>query len=309
MFKIRTDLAVELREEAAKRGDLGDGIIFSEEEDGGVRISVIDVTTPEGARQTGREQGHYVTLEFGRLWLRGHDEFKHAVEVVSAQLSSLIGESHGGALVCGLGNDAITADALGPKVVSNLIVTRHLKYQAPAIYQSLGMAEVSAVTPGVLGRTGIESAALIGAVAAEVKPAVVIAVDSLASRRLSRLATTLQLSDTGICPGSGVGNHRSAIDRDLVGAKVIGIGVPMVVDAATLAYDVLGTVAEDGGFEPDERISHQTITSLLDREGSNFFVTPKESDIIVAEMARLVGYSINRAFYPDVGFDEMVRLI
>ena len=142
----------------------------------------------------------------------------------------------------------------------------------------------------------------------EINPSLVIIIDALASRKVSRLATTVQLSNTGISPGSGVGNHRQAIDSKLLGTKVISIGVPTVVDAATLSYDVLEEAYKYLDIKPDNRITLDILNASLEEIGGNFFVTPKESDVIINEVSKVIGYGINHAFYEDISFEEMSRI-
>ena len=322
MFKVRTDLALETREAAVSKGMLDDGILFSEERFGDISCSTIEVITPQAKEQTGREIGAYVTVEFGRLWMKDHETFKRTVDIVAGKIRQLCGESGGfsnegareprpeySVLVAGLGNSSITADSLGPRALSNIIVTRHLKEQAPELYEDLSMTQLSAVAPGVLGQTGIESAAIIESISMKIKPSLVIVIDALASRKIARLATTVQLSNTGISPGSGVGNHRAAINSQLLGTKVISIGVPTVVDAATLAFDVLEETCEKNAVEMDENLTHAVLKNTLDSMDSNFFVTPKESDIVIGELSKLIGFAINRAFYDDISFEEMTRMV
>ena len=228
MFKVRTDLALETREEVAEKGIEDDGILFNEEIIDGFICSQIDVTNEKAKQNTGRSIGSYVTIEFGKIWLKTHEEFIKTVEIIAKKIKDLSKFEPDSILVAGLGNMYITADSIGPKSLSNVLITRHIKNQMPEMYSDLGMADISGIAPGVLGQTGMESADIIKAVAEQTKPSMVILIDALASRKLSRLATTVQISNTGISPGSGVGNYRHAINQDFLGVKVISIGVPTV---------------------------------------------------------------------------------
>jgi len=173
----------------------------------------------------------------------------------------------------------------------------------------MGLIEMSGISPGVLGQTGMETAEIILSITEEINPSLVIIIDALASRKISRLATTVQLSNAGVSPGSGVGNHRQAIDEKLLGTKVMSIGVPTVVDAATLSYDVLENAYEYLDIKPDDRLTRDILKSTLDEMGGNFFVTPKESDIIISEVSKVIGYAVNRAFYDDISIEEMSRIV
>jgi len=211
-------------------------------------------------------------------------------------------------LIAGLGNNFITADSIGPKALSKVLITRHLKQHLGGL-DNFGLIEMSGIAPGVLGQTGMETAEIIFSVAEKIKPSLVILIDALASRKISRLATTIQLSNTGIAPGSGVGNHRRAIDSELLGAPVVSIGVPTVVDAATLSYDVLEEAYNRAGIEKSDKLTREVLNVALEESGGNFFVTPKESDLIISEVSKVIGYAINRCFYNEISFEEMSRIV
>ena len=231
MSNIRTDLAVETREEIAKKGEIGDGVLFSEETFDGILCSEIEITNKTGEQITGRSMGRYITIEFGKIWLKEYSEFMLAVDLIAQKIKMLAGSESENQkiLIAGLGNNYITADSIGPKALQKVLITRHLKQQLPGLYENLHLTEMSGIAPGVLGQTGMETAEIILSVTEEINPSLVIIIDALASRKVSRLATTIQISNTGISPGSGVGNHRRAIDSKLLGTKVISIGVPTVI--------------------------------------------------------------------------------
>ena len=225
--------------------------------------------------------------------------FAALVALLAGQLRRLFPSGFSGsALVVGLGNYDITADSIGPKAVEKVVVTRHLRTLNPQLYKSAGFGDLCAFAPGVLGQTGMESAEIVHSIVEAVRPALIVAIDALASRRLARLATTVQLCDTGIYPGAGVSNRRSELSKETLGVPVISIGVPTVVDAATLAYDLLGKDADE-----------QAAAALLAGDGKDMFVTLKESDVITKQTARLLGFAINRAFHGDMSVEEMEELL
>jgi spore protease len=195
-------------------------------------------------------------------------------------------------LVVGLGNREITSDAIGPKTADKLTVTRHIKYADEDVWNELDMCEVSALSPGVLGQTGIETVELVRGAVENVRPQLVLAVDALAARSSSRLAATVQLCDSGIAPGSGVGNERGAICLETVGAPVVALGVPTVVDSSTLVYDAL---AQAGIEQVDERLRE-----ILEN-GRRFYVSPKEADVIAERTAAIIAHAINRALVGVAG--------
>jgi spore protease len=309
-------LAIETREEIAEKGEL-DGVLFNEETVDGFLCSEVNISNERAEKLTGRKKGRYLTVETGRIWLKEYAEFTKAADLVAAkikELSDFEPDKNNGkisVLIAGLGNNSITADSIGPKALSKVLITRHLKDQIPGLYDNFGLIEMSGIAPGVLGQTGMETAEIILSVAEKIKPSLVILIDALASRKISRLATTIQIADTGIAPGSGVGNHRRAIDSDLLGAPVLSIGVPTVVDALTLSYDVLEAAYEKAEIKPveNERLTREILNAALEESGGNFFVTLKESDIIISELSKLIGYAINRCFYDEITFEEMSRII
>lgn len=299
------DLALEMRESMVSEGDPCDGILFAEEERDGIYLTTIDITDEGAAKKAERSIGRYVTIDFGKIWLRDYDFFVNTVELIAEKISMLSNfRKDGTVLIAGLGNSYITPDSLGPEVLSRVIITRHLKDQIPDLYDEFG-ADLAGIAPGVLGQTGIESAEIILSLAERLKPNLIIAIDALASQRISRLATTIQLSDTGISPGSGVGNRRAPLTKEFLGTEVISIGVPTVVDAATLSFDVLSEAFEEKNIP----LTREVLAETLNRGDGNFFVTPKENDIIISELAKVIGYAINRAFFPSITFNEMARLV
>lgn len=299
MLIKRTDLALEIHEINTEQGK-DDGIILREETDGGLKITFAEIKEGKGEALSKKKAGIYITADVGKVWLDSREDFNNKAKKLSELLSSLLPKtSEENVLVVGLGNENITADALGPQTVSKLLVTRHIKLLNPELAASLGFGNLSAFSPGVLGQTGIESASLIKAVVTALKPACVIAIDALAARRLERLATTVQLSDTGIAPGSGVENRRTEISKETLEIPVISVGIPTVVDAATLTCDLIekcgGTLCQN----------EAVIENELRKQGGGLFITPKESDSVIKESSKLLATAINIALHKGLSQEDL----
>ena len=298
MYEIRTDLALEAHEINAQAGR-EDGIRTEEETIDGFSITTVHVGEGEGERLAKKKAGTYINVDVGKSWLLASEGFAALVALLAGQLRKLFpADFSGTALVVGLGNYDITADSIGPKAVEKVVVTRHLRTLNPQLYESAGFGDLCAFAPGVLGQTGMESAEIVRSIVEAVRPSLIVAIDALASRRLARLATTVQLCDTGIYPGAGVSNRRSELSAETLGVPVISIGVPTVVDAATLAYDLLGENADE-----------KTAAALLAGDGKDMFITLKESDVITKQTARLLGFAINRAVHGELSVEEMEELL
>ena len=287
----RSDLACE---SFSSREDLPLGATQSSERVSGFGILRLRISSDEASAALGKPCGSYVTVESGRLGSISEDDAERLAHLLAGELrgiaSRLTGrtpDSEFGVFVAGLGNAELTADAIGPKTVSLLTATRHLREHEGGLYRRLGCSALSALAPGVLGQTGIETLELLRGAVRFVRPDVVVVVDALAARSCERLAATVQISDIGISPGSGVGNHRSAITRESLGVPVISLGVPTVVNSSTLVYDAL---TEAGIEELDD-----SLRRVLEN-GRSFFVSPKESDVITHEVARLLSRAIALAF-------------
>lgn len=300
MLKRRTDLAVEatqlLQEQAGETTQLR-GVQARDSVREGYKVTTVRILDESGAQALGKPVGTYITVELDGLLRREEDAFPRAARALAAELRGLLDLKEGDAvLVAGLGNRAITPDGIGPKAADYTLVTRHLVEQVPEQFGAF--RPVSALAAGVLGTTGMESGELISAVVEKTRPACVLAVDALASRSLRRVGRTVQLSDTGIVPGSGVGNHRMALNRETLGVPVIAIGVPTVVDAATLACDLL---SEAGREDLDP--------AALSGAGENLIVTPREVDTQVGDLAKVIGYGIDLALQSGLDVADIDLLL
>lgn len=295
---IRTDLAEELRTQAMSlhakqaKGKL-DGILYNERKEDFIRISTIEITDEHGEKALGKPKGKYVTLSFPTAAHLAYTDFLKLCDAVSIELRAFCWDfSH--TLVCGVGNRDLSSDALGVIASDHVLVTHHLREMDGMPVGMGGFGDVSAFAPGPTSKTGLETASIVHSVVEKVHPDAVIVIDALAAREADRLARTIQISDTGIAPGSGVGNIRSALNRETLGIPVIAIGVPTVVDTATLLRDALD------GFSPNEEI----IDTL-----SGLFVAPKDIDIISENMGRVIGYAINRTLHGDFPYEEMAMMV
>lgn len=300
MLQRRTDLAVEAREiwnESAEKQTRLSGVEARDYDRAGCPVTHVRILDDEGARALGKPVGAYVTVEVSSLSHGQPDVFAHTVQALAEELRPLLGLKPGDkALVAGLGNRDITPDAVGPLAMEHIMVTRHLVEKLPDMFGH--MRPVAAMTPGVLGSTGIESADIIRGVIDKARPDVLVMVDALASRKLSRVCNTVQLADTGIVPGSGVGNARAALNRETLGLPVIAVGVPTVVDAATLCVDML---EEAGAAAVDPE--------ALAPYGGGMIVTPKEIDEYVKDIAKVVGYAINLAMHDGFSVSDVTDFL
>lgn len=292
--RVRTDLAMEkeqlFRDSAQVEGEIP-GISSCVREEMGFTVHSLQVLDSRGEKALGKGLGRYVTIELGALLRREETAFGRACSVLAGQLRSLIPlPVSSSVMVIGLGNRDITPDAIGPIAVENIMVTRHLRSALPRHFGSF--RSVCSLCSGVLGTTGIESRDFIAAMCQKLRPDAIIAVDALASRSASRLCRTVQLSDTGITPGAGVGNPRQVLSRESLGVPVIAVGVPTVVDAATLCADMLS----EAGLEADE-------AALPHAEG--LFVTPRDIDRCVRDTAKLIGYGINLALHDGISIEDV----
>lgn len=297
MAQRRTDLALEahqLWQEGAGEGAALPGVRAESRRREGFEVDAVTVSTQDAAQTLGKPQGVYITIELTGLLRREEGAFPRAVTAVAGELRPLLPET-GPALVVGLGNRAVTPDLVGPLTVDHLLVTRHLVAQIPEHFGHL--RPVAAAAPGVLASTGMESSLVAGALCRQLAPACVIVVDALASRSLDRLCRTVQLSDTGVVPGSGVGNHRNPLNRETLGVPVLTVGVPTVVDGATLALDLLERGGKTGAGRGDLP------------GGDDFFVTPREVDSRVADLGKVLGYGVSIALNPSLTVEDLTMLL
>lgn len=287
---FRTDLAVEAIENHKSAAALphvrqSDRILE------GFAIHEVRILSEDAAREIGKPQGRYLTLELDALIRREEDAFPRACKALSTLLRELLPHPNDGpVLIAGLGNRMITPDAIGPQTADHVIATRHLVAQSPAIFAD--WRPVSALAPGVLGQTGVETGEVICGVLDRVRPAAVIAVDALAAGRLSRLLRTVQLADTGITPGAGVGNARAALNKETLGVPVIAVGVPTVVDGATLAHEISSQLG-------------QPACEALDDLSQPVMITTRDIDREVADISRMIGYAVNMALHPHLSVADI----
>lgn len=282
----RTDLAYE----TVASHEENDGILFSEMSYGRFTVSSMSIISEEAEKKTGKPRGSYHTIFAGHTQNLADDEREVLKDLIASLLSEASGiniSNDSTILIAGLGNRCLTADAVGPLVVDKVTVTRELKYGNSELFRKLGCACISAIAPGTAAQTGIEAADIISGAVNTVSPDVVIVVDALAARSCSRLATTLQISDTGIAPGSGIGNTRTPITKETIGVPVISLGIPTVVDSSSLVYDLL----ESSG------IAHQNVDPEFSRVLNNshsFYVSPKDIDVTVEDVSSLIAAAIDR---------------
>ena len=289
-------------------GDLP-GVSISEWETGGVTLTEVKIETEEGARLLGKPMGLYMTMECQGVRRREVEARKAISALLGEELARLLPPEDGApVLVAGLGNRTVTPDSLGPLTVDHTLVTRHLYAERPDLTVK-GMTPVCAVAPGVLGVTGVETGEMIRAVAQAVKPRAVVAVDSLAARAVSRVAGTVQLTDAGIRPGSGVGNHRAALTAQTLGVPVLALGVPMVIYAATIARDAFDSPSRDDSGPEREKALDAMTQELLSGALGEMIVTPREVDDLVSDAAVMLAGGINRALHPGLSEQDILTMM
>jgi len=311
---FRTDLANEARQfvQTRRKSEIpGIGVeeYCSEE----CRVTRVTVETPEAGREIGKPPGRYITIEAPGLLKRSRPVQEEVAEVFAREFASLVdlGENDE-VFVAGLGNWEATPDSLGPRVVGQLLITRHLRGHVPPELSD-GLRSVAAVAPGVMGLTGIETGETILAITHRIKPDLVVCIDALAARSAERILTTIQLADTGIHPGSGVGNRRVAIDRENLGIPVVAVGVPTVVHASTIAYETIELLVDQFRNqtqfyeivrEMDEEDKRGLINEVLAPSIGDLMVTPKEIDVLILEMSKVLAGALNAALHPKIDLDR-----
>lgn len=310
-FQIRTDLALEARESYEDNDVRIRGVKVSQEVDERREIytTTVIIETENGAKAMGKPVGTYITIEAPNMSTPDEDYHREISRELAKHLQKIIDDKESPVLVVGLGNREVTPDALGPDVVNNLHITRHMIREYGNISEDLQKTrQISAIVPGVMGQTGMETLEIIKGVVEETRPSVVIAIDALAARSTKRLNRTIQITDTGINPGSGVGNHRNAINRETLGIPVIAVGVPTVVDAATIVNDTMEELVAEmdrsdhmqrlGGTlgTLDQAEKHQMIRELISPHLNTMFVTPKDIDETVKYLSYTISEGLNMAF-------------
>ncbi len=280
-MSIRTDLALEMTDTAESAGGIKRTIRGE-----AFKITEILLENDECGKSIGKQKGRYITLETQALSTL-NDKYKEMVQEFAEELHTFI-DGKNSVLVVGLGNDDITPDALGPCTASRVMATRHLKKEMPDDEFMCGLRDVSVLVSGVLGTTGIESAEIVKAVVERTNPDMLIVIDALACSDLSRLGNTIQISDAGIAPGSGVENKRKELSQNTLGIPVIAIGVPTIVDVHTVVESITGD-------EPDANMP-------------NMMVTPKNIDSLINHASRLMATGMNLALQPSLDFDEAAEM-
>ena len=309
LSQIRTDLAIESAEVFSNRGGELSGITIDEfyNKEADVKVTKVCITNEEGKNKMGKPIGNYITLETPHLTEDDDDYHKEITEQLMAELKELVPDiKEKRVLVVGVGNRDITPDSLGPMVVDNLYITRHLiKEYGQNSELTKGMGIISAIAPGVMAQTGMEGREIIKGVIEETRPEMAIIIDALAARSINRLNTTIQLTDTGINPGSGVGNHRNALNKESLGIDVIAIGIPTVIDAPTIVNDTMNSllaVLEENSLykealeatkDFDNQEKYLLMRELMEPLMTNMFVTPKDVDQSIRKISYTVSEAIN----------------
>lgn len=293
-MEIRTDLAMERLDLKQDERIFPEGVRLRRENRFGQEATVVEITGKKGEKTLGRPKGTYVTVEIENVLRRDKNSFHSAAGCIAGYLQDMLKlDGRLPVLVAGLGNRDITPDTVGPLTADHILVTRHMVRQRPKDYAFF--RPVSAIVPGVLGTTGLESAETVRALVERAEAAAVIAVDAIAARDTGRLCSTVQISDTGICPGSGVGNHRNALDESTLGVPVIALGVPTVTDAGTLAADMM----EQAGVRLSEGAGPLS---------GGMIVTCSDIDRRVREISRVLAFAINSALQPGLSPEDITDL-
>ena len=311
MISIRTDLALEATEICEEQSTALDGVVVDTKELEDCTVTTVEIINETGSKIMNKEIGKYITLESDLMKFDDDDSREKVINYLKDELIDIYGTDQSKrTLVIGLGNWNITSDALGPRAVSKTLVTRHIFKNYNKDYDD-DFSEVAALSPGVMGITGIETVEIVKSIVDKIKPDRVVAIDALASRKMDRVNATIQISTGGIAPGGGVGNKRKALDKSYLGVDVIAIGVPTVVDAATLTIDVLDLAIdnlmevseESSGFytmlkKLKEEEKYQLTKDSLDPYDKNLIVTPKDIDETIENLAIIISEGLNRSLHP-----------
>lgn len=294
----RTDLALEVRESFAEDNVEIQGVILDEDYDKSkdIRVTTVTIKDERGAKAMGKPIGTYITIEASRLGDVDENYHEPIKKEIAKYIRQLAGDvSKKDILIAGLGNREVTPDALGPQVVDNLFVTRHLIKEFGQEFQKRhNLSSVSAISPGVMAQTGMETSEILRGIIKETNPKLVIVIDALAARNVGRVNKTVQLTDTGISPGSGVGNNRKALNKESLGVDVLALGVPTVVQAETIVSDTMEHFLNKQGFKENE--INQFVNELRGETINNMFVTPKNIDEAIKQISYTISEALNECF-------------
>lgn len=297
---IRTDLALEMHEFLSQKNSHSSaqshiqGVDVFIDKQSLFTVTHVKITSKEGESAIGKPIGNYITIELNDTYNKNSDVYKKILVTLSSEISNLIHiRQNDPVLVIGLGNKDITPDSLGPAVISKLMITRHII----PLMENQNIRPVCAVATGVLGTTGIETLEIVKGIVEKVNPSLVIVIDALAARSISRIGTTIQLSDTGICPGSGVGNNRKELSKHTLHVPVISIGIPTVIDKNTMISDMLYNILNQ--TSPEYHQCLQNILSTLS-SSNNMIVTPKEIDSLIQSSSEIIADSLNDALLSSI---------
>ncbi|NLK93972.1 MAG: GPR endopeptidase [Clostridiales bacterium] len=323
MENIRTDLAVEARQiyKDYHKKDV-DGVKVEEIFENDTKITKVDIIDEEGSKKMGKPKGTYITIDIPEFTIYDGDLMDKVSKIFGKVLKELINiNEEDTVLVVGLGNKKVTPDALGPKVIENIMVTRHLKTVMPETVDE-EIVSVGAISPGVLGITGIETGEIIKSLVESIKPSLVVCIDALAARKTERVNRTIQISDTGISPGAGVGNHRMKINKETLGTKVVAIGVPTVVHASTIANDTIDLVIDELIKESkegkefynmlrdlDKNEKQVLIDEILSPKLGDMVVTPKDIDFMIDSLCKIIANGINIAVQPNLSLENINKFL
>lgn len=323
MVNVRTDLAIEATAYYKENNSEElEGIEVTEREEDGNTITIVKVLNKNGVKKIGKPIGSYITIEIPEFTAYDGELMDDSSKVLGTTLKSFLNiKNDDKVLVVGLGNIKVTPDALGPKVAEKIMVTRHLDAVMPEIIEEK-IISTATISPGVLGVTGIETYEIVKSIVDRIKPTLVICVDALASRKTERVNRTIQICDTGISPGSGIGNHRMMLNEESLGRKVIGIGVPTVVHASTVANDTIDLLLDDlikksteGGefynmlksVDKDEKSI--LIEEILSPFLGDMIVTPKEVDLMIDSLSKIIANGINIAVQPEMTMEDINKFL
>ena len=300
MFEIRTDLAVETSEKRPDGKEISGLFVEKEKRGEDITITKVRIETQKAAKTMGKPRGTYISIEADQMMEEDNDYHREISEIFSEQLKNFLPKQYQKKkiLVIGLGNREVTPDALGPKVIDQLIITRHLLEEFGKYMVELEeCCSISGIVPGVMAQTGMETVEILQGVVAQTKPDIVIAVDALAARSIKRLNRTIQITDTGIIPGSGVGNYRNAITKEHLGIPVIAVGIPTVVDAATIVADFCTGLMEN---KQELEEMEETVRGMIPPKLNAMYVTSKDIDEAVNRLSYTISEGLNMTFVPKM---------